>query len=80
MQKLAFQTKHMTQGQLKTQICMQKSLKFGRLLFLIIFVCSNFLPLNSIQIVKTLFDKIVNCHKKSNRYILVKTCSNTVLI
>ena len=41
MQKLIFQTESMSQCHLKIQICMQKLLKIGRLLFLIISVCPN---------------------------------------
>ena len=45
MQTLIFQTESLSQCHLKIQICMQKLLKIGRLLFLIIFVCPNFLQL-----------------------------------
>ena len=48
MQKLVFQTESMSQCQLKIQICMQKLLKIGRLFFLIISVCPNFLQLSII--------------------------------
>ena len=46
MQKLNFQTESMSQCHLKIQLCMQKLLKIGRLLFLIISVCPNFLQLS----------------------------------
>ena len=42
MQKLIFQAKRMSQCDLKFQIRMQKLLKIGRLLFLIIFVRTAF--------------------------------------
>ena len=46
MQTPIFQTEILFQCHLKTQICMQKLLKNGRLLFLIISVCPNFLQLS----------------------------------
>ena len=52
MQKLIFQAESMSQCPLKKEIGRQKWLKIGRLLFLIISVCPNFLQLSihSIQI------------------------------
>ena len=49
MQKLIFQTESMSQCHLKNEICMQKFLQIGRLLFLIISVCPNFLQLSIFQ-------------------------------
>ena len=42
MQDFIFETENMNQGCPKTQVCKRKFLKTGRLLFLVIFACSNF--------------------------------------
>ena len=56
MQKLIFQAKRMSQCDLKFQIRMQKLLKIGRLLFLIIFVRTAFFAtLYSFQIYRTTY-------------------------
>ena len=60
MQTLIFQTESMSQCYLKTQICMQKLLKIGRLLFLIIFVCPNFLQLSIFWLSLILKVKIIS--------------------
>ena len=63
MQKLIFQTESLSQCHLKIQICMQKLLQIGRLLFLIISVCPNFLQL-SIESKSQCHLKIQNCMQK----------------
>ena len=63
MQKLIFQTESMSQCHLKIQICMQKLLKIGRLLFLIISVCPNFLQLSIISSKKFGQTKIIKKSK-----------------
>ena len=47
--RLNFQTKSMSQDHHNFQICMQKLLKIGSLLFLIISVCSSFLQIKYIS-------------------------------
>ena len=49
MQKLIFRTESMSQCHLKNEICMQKFFQIGRLLFLIISVCPNFLQLSILR-------------------------------